>query len=265
MNAPHTKRSAAPIDLSNLSLVPIDDPSALARDHQRASRMPDRLPILAELLGAPLADIQAFGALPDLDTDPLRVMHGKKSPVAELASRVEELVPMIDSFRTPTRKRDAWWRRFTGEALERDMMFDKACAQLEGVALQCRALASKVQLMRAALLGERELLAVHSDWLDAVVKLGLQALSDAHVQQRAAPVFAALPDYWARFSRRVDNLNVLHHSMLLSMQQFKLVDAQGQAVLDRHNEVLTVLLPLWRQRMGFELFAKGMSDEPTGA
>jgi hypothetical protein len=83
-------------------------------------------------------------------------------------------------------------------------------------------------------------------------------LSAAHTEARVKPCFAAQPDYWARFGRRIDNLNALQHALVLSTQQFKLADAHAQAVLDRHAEIVTVLVPLWRQRMGFELFSRSV-------
>jgi hypothetical protein len=42
----------------------------------------------------------------------------------------------------------------------------------------------------------------------------------------------------------------------LSRGQFKLTAAHLLAVADRFGEVRALLLPLWKQAMGFELFAQ---------
>jgi len=47
---------------------------------------------------------------------------------------------------------------------------------------------------------------------------------------------------------------------LLSAEQIKLAQSQANAVQDRFSEVLTVLLPLWRQRAGSELFSKQLAS-----
>ena len=100
-----------------------------------------------------------------------------------------------------------------------------------------------------------------AQWLGEVVTHGQTALGPKHATARAQACFAAQPDYWARFGRRVDNLNALQHALVLSTEQFKLADAHAQAVLDRHTEIVTVLVPLWRQRMGFELFSKSVAAQ----
>lgn len=213
-------------------------------------------PTVDELLTAPLDDVQRLGALPEgSDDDPLQLMNEQHSPLARLARVLEVLVPMIDSFRTPPRA-NAWCKRFTGEALERDVTYLQACRKLEGTAANARELAAEVKRMHQALLGERQRLRDQSAWLDKIVTAGRTALLGMHASRRAAPAFASRPDYWARFSRRVDNLHTVHASMLLGIEQFGLSDAQCQSVLDRYHEAMTVLLPLWRQRTGLELFAR---------
>jgi hypothetical protein len=219
-------------------------------------------PSLEALLRAPLDDVRQLGQLPARDEDPMQLLKGAKSPVAQLARTVEELVPMIESFRTPNNMRRLLWQRFTGEALEREVTYLHACQQLEATATRAKALMGRVELLRHGLMAEVSVTRAHEAWLNEVVALGQAALSPAHALARDAAAFARVPDYWSRFSRRVDNLNALQTTLQLSVQQLLLADTQAQTVMDRYSEMVTVLLPLWRQRMGFELFSKSL-DAPT--
>jgi hypothetical protein len=220
------------------------------------------LPSLEAILRAPLTDVRQFGELPARDEDPMQLMKGAKSPVALLARAVEELVPMIESFRAPSNSRRLLWQRFTGEALEREVTYVHACQQLEATASRAKALTSRVELLRHGLMAEVATTRAHEGWLNDVVGLGQAALGPEHAAAREASAFARVPDYWSRFSRRVDNLNALQTTLQLSVQQLLLADTQAQTVMDRYSEMVTVLLPLWRQRMGFELFSKSF-DSPT--
>ena len=239
------------------SLVPIED-----RNVPHWRRPLPTVPTQAQLLEAPLANLRDLGALTERDEDPMRLMQGKRSPMEQLSRLLQELVPMIESFRNPVSRTQGWWRRFTGEALEREVTYRHACQQLESKARTAIDLAVEVQGMRDGLRDEAQGVQRQAQWLGDVVANGQAVLGDLHAVARAGASFAVQPDYWARFARRIDNLNALQHALVLSTQQFKLADAHAQAILDRHTEIVTVLVPLWRQRMGFELFSKSVTP-PT--
>ncbi|MES2584879.1 MAG: hypothetical protein V4627_19295 [Pseudomonadota bacterium] len=249
--------SADPVDV--WSLVPIE---AEQRDvpHWRVPLPP--VPTEAQLLAAPMAQLRDLGALAARDEDPMRLMQGKRSPMEQLSRLLKELVPLIESFRNPVSRRQTWWRRFTGEAMEREVTYLQACQQLEGKARRANDLAVEVQGLRDGLRDEAQGVRRQAQWLGQVVANGQAVLGAPHAAARAQACFADQPDYWSRFARRVENLNALQHALVLSTEQFKLADAHAQAVLDRHSEIVTVLVPLWRQRMGFELFSKSMTPLP---
>lgn len=236
------------------SLVPIEE-----KDLPHWRRPLPSVPTEADLLAAPMAQLRDLGALAERDEDPMRLLQGQRSPMEQLGRLLQELVPMIDSFRNPDSRRQSWWRRFTGEALEREVTYGHACQQLEGKARLANGLAQEVQGMRDGLHDEAQGVRRQAEWLAEVVANGQAVLGERHAAARAKPCFAAQPDYWARFGRRIDNLNALQHALVLSTEQLKLADAHAQAVLDRHTEIVTVLVPLWRQRMGFELFSKSVT------
>lgn len=232
----------------------------MAVKHQAYWQLPPPpLPTVQALLEAPIAQLRDLGALAERNEDPMRLMQGKKSPVVQLSRLLESLLPMIESFRSPSSRRNHWWQRFTGAALEREITYLHACQKLEEQARLANELAQEVNNMRGALAGEALGVRGQALWLGNVVALGQQALAPPNTVARSKACFAEQPDYWARFARRIENLNLLQHSLLLSAEQFKLADAQAVAALDRHAEITTVLVPLWRQRMGFELFSKNVT------
>ena len=239
------------------SLVPMEERTV----HHRRRPLPP-LPTEAQLLAATLEHLQDLGALGERNDDPLRLTQGRSSPVEQLSRLLQELVPMIESFRQPSSRRQSWWRRFTGEALERELMYLHACQALEGKASEAERLAAEVQGLRRELAHEAGSTLRQSRWLAELVATGHAVLAPNHAAARAQACFADQPDYWARFARRIDNLNALQHALTLSARQFELADAHAQAVLDRHADIVTVLVPLWRQRMGLELFAKSVAPLP---
>lgn len=240
---------------SQWSLVPIE-----VKDQPHWQSPLPSIPTVAELLNSPIANLRELGAVAVRDEDPMRLLQGKKSPMQQLSLLLQEIVPMIESFRSPSSLGQSWWLRFTGEALEREVTYLRACQQLESKAKAANGLAMEVQGMRDTLRDEAIGVGRQAQWLGEVVASGQTALGERHVLARAKACFSALPDYWARFGRRIDNLNALQNALLLSAEQFKLADAHAQAVLDRHTEIVTVLVPLWRQRMGFDLFSKSVTS-----
>jgi hypothetical protein len=212
---------------------------------------------IALLLREPLLDIRAYGAQPERDNDPIQLLGGKSSPVGNLALVTKELVPMINSFRTPPTRTERWWKTFTGEELEREVTYFHACEAMEARAAAGVKWVERSVALVERLRAERAAIAQDAARLTLDIAAAQAVLGPEHQAARAAPPFDS--DYWARFSRRVDNLNALLSSLQLTHAQYGLADKQAQSTLDRFSEVIDVLLPLWRQRMGFELFSRQFS------
>lgn len=214
--------------------------------------------VTAQLLRERLPDIRAYGALAERDNDPMQLLGGKKSPVGNLALVTQELIPMINSFRTPPTQVKRWWKAFTGEELEREVTYFHACEVMEARAAAAVQWAERSNALIESLRAERVAIKLDALRLEQDVAAAKAALSPAHNAARAAAPFDA--DYWARFTRRVESLNALLTSLELTQAQYALADAQAQSTLDRFSEVIDVLLPLWRQRMGFALFSRQVSQ-----
>jgi hypothetical protein len=219
-----------------------------------------KIPTVVEMLAAPIAQLRDLGALEERNQDPMRLLKGKESPVLKLSRLLEDIVPMIESFRNPDSRRLHWWQRFTGENLEREVTYLHACEQLEVKARLANDLAIEVQGMRDTLRDEAQGVKFKAEWLSDLVERAQVVMSDINKAERSKACFVNQLDYWPRFTRRVDNLNAIKHSQLLNVEQLKLADLQAQAILDRHADIVTVLVPLWRQRMNFGIFSKNTAS-----
>lgn len=213
--------------------------------------------LLASLLAAPLPDIRSYGAMPPRDLDPLKITGGQTSPVSALAALTQELIPLINSFRTPPSAARRWWKMFTGEALEGEVMYFDACQTLEARTAAGVALMHKTEELLTAMLAEEKCIAQDIAQLGDAVAAAQAALGSAHAPARTAAAFAeAGEDYWPRFARRAENLATLLASLQITLAQYALAKTQAQTALDRFSEIVEILMPLWRQRMGFELFSR---------
>lgn len=212
---------------------------------------------IAKLLAQPLDDIRSLGAVPARDHDPLGLFGRDTSPVRALAAVTEQLIPMINSFRTPQSSPRRWWTAFTGAELEREVTYFHACAGLEQLAASGVGLARKVETLLLHTAQEEQHIAADMVVLGETVAAAQAVLGEKYAATRQEAWFKdAGADYWSRFSRRAENLNSLLTSMQMTQAQFGLAKAQAQTALDRFSEVVDVLIPLWRQRTGMDLFSR---------
>jgi hypothetical protein len=61
---------------------------------------------------------------------------------------------------------------------------------------------------------------------------------------------------WQRLSRRTGNLEATATALRLTQQQYGLAVEHSKTVVSRFEEVRTLLIPIWYQRMDFALFAR---------
>ncbi len=212
---------------------------------------------IAKLLAQPLADMHSLGAVPARDHDPLGLFGSNTSPVRALESVTVRLIPMINSFRVPQSTTRRWWTSFTGAELEREVTYFHACAGLEQLAANGIGLTREVEILLLHTVQEEQLIAADIAELGETVAAAQAVLEQKYATARQEAWFKeAGADYWARFSRRAENLNSLLTSMQMTQAQFGLAKAQAQSALDRFSEVVDVLIPLWRQRTGMDLFSR---------
>ena len=122
----------------------------------------------------------------------------------------------------------------------------------EGVALS-----RKTEALLRNMETEQILMQQDAVQLDAEVAAAQAVLGDQYAAERKASAFTSISDdYWPRFSRRAENLNTLLTSLKMTQAQYELAKVEAQNSLDRFSEVIDLLMPLWRQRTGLELFSR---------
>jgi hypothetical protein len=169
-----------------------------------------------------------------------------------------QLIPLIEKFRTPD-KRTHVWRRFTGSALEHEVLFASMCAEVEAIAElaihEVESLTKHIeQLEREGKLIERDM-----QTIDDAINVGQQIASDRYKPLRVAS--RCNEDFVERLLRRLANLEMMANSLKLSNAQFAVAADHSRSVILRFKDIHTLLMPIWYQRMGFELFSRRVSQK----
>lgn len=169
----------------------------------------------------------------------------------------ESLLPMVATLGDGA-GRNGWWARFSGAALEREVKFAQVAESVESVAAECRQTAAAIRNQMLALRKEIALLDQDHAKMGVRIELGLLMLESPELAPRfAAAAGAELLD---RFRRKLANVESLQVAQKLTRAQYELAISNGVAMLERFEEIMTLLLPLWYQRMGFEMFSRSLEE-----
>jgi len=208
----------------------------------------------------PLVAVDRLGVGLDSSETTMRLLDEIGARTRALGELNRTLVPMVERFAGQSR-RQRWWNRFTGEALERDLSFGLLCERLSEAVTRGAAIAEDAAATIAALKSDRIRIDAELAALQADLALGHAVLDPARAPLRRA--CGAPEDTWARLSRRVGNLETMATALALTRSQYAVAIDGARAVVDRFTETRHVLIPLWRQRMGFELFARRVAPDGT--
>jgi len=233
-----------------------------------AARPPSPLP-----RGDRVARIRAFLRDPEAGIDALGVIDGAGRDALVLLDRISEsqkrlnelnrtLVPLIARFREPG-SGGRFWRWFPGEQLEHELSFGRVCQEVEACAELGVAETGTLRELIDALTRDRERLEHEIAAIEEDVALGRTVASDRFAKLRA--LTGRDGETWQRLSRRVGNLEAMATALRLTQQQYAVAITHARTVVSRFEEIRTLLIPIWFQRMGFELFARraGASDAPV--
>lgn len=268
-------------DHAALALVPID---AAPGTPQRPSVSPvaqrprpllpsgDRSTRIRAFLSDPEAGIDALGAVAGAGRDSLDLLDRISASQKRLNELNRNLVPLIARFRQNERSRRLW-RWFTGAQLEHELSFANTCREVEACAelgvLESATLRELIDaLRRDSSRLDGEIGAIEED-----IDLGRTVATERFAKLRALTGCDA--ETWQRLSRRVANLEATATALRLTQQQYAVAAEHGKTVVSRFEEIRTLLIPIWYQRMGFALFARraggahdhvdATSDPNTGA
>lgn len=189
--------------------------------------------------------------------DALRLLDGISASATSLHAINTALVPLISKFRSVTGLQRAWqW--FSGESLEREIFFGETQEKIEQLAQDGvsgdLAVGGQIEILR----GQTVAMAQQVQRLDIEIAAGRLLLSPDETQKAAR---AGIDDHdRARLSRRLGNLESMVTALQLTQAQYTVALEHAQSVSDRFHEIHALLLPIWKQRMGFDLFARRVTQ-----
>ena len=245
-----------------LALMPKDAPSGAA-DRPGAPRSPrpsiaplprgDRSLRIRVFLSDPEAGIDALGAVAGAGRDSLDLLDRVSASQKRLNELNRSLVPLIARFRQDDRTHRLW-RWFTGAQLEHELSFANTCREVEACAeLGVQETATLRELIDALRRDsgrlDHEIAAIEDD-----IDLGRTVATDRF--SRLRQLTGCDSETWQRLSRRVANLEATATALRLTQQQYGVAAEHGKTVVSRFEEIRTLLIPIWYQRMGFALFAR---------
>lgn len=208
----------------------------------------------AELLAMGGAAADALGRRAGNEADQaLAVLEGIGASTSDLHQVNLRLVPLMASLQRDSGKHK-WWRRFTGAQLEYDLNFDGMRREIEGLAATGKEDQADMARASERLRKQYDLMALELRLLEIESAAARLLASPAWAAQRAQAGFG--DDELARLARRAANLEAMATATQLTRAQFKVAIQHARTVADRYREIQTLLLPIWRQSVGFDLFSR---------
>lgn len=175
--------------------------------------------------------------------------------ISEIVARLSDADPQIIT------RKPSWLQQFVGKDIEQRLRYQEARASLEKLLEK----SDKQALDLRMLLVEIAKMIQEHDQEIANINLYLTAGREfleenptAGIPQESTLVFDHPRE---RFARKLANLATLQTSYEMSIYQLKMARAQAIDMLDRYQEVSTVLVPVWRQHTLSILNSKQLSPE----
>lgn len=234
--------------------APARPPRVVPTEAERAARRQQQV---RAFFRAPEAGIDALGRIDGAGRDALALLDAVSASQRRLTELNQGLVPLIARFREPGTT-GRFWRWFSGEALEHELSFGHVCREVEASAELGVMETGTIRELIARLGTDRERLDDEIDALEDAIALGRLIASDRYEKLRAAT--GAPPETWQRLSRRVGNLEAMATSLRLTQSQYAMAIEHGKTIVARFDEIRTLLIPIWYQRMGFQLFSRRVDD-----
>lgn len=159
-------------------------------------------------------------------------------------------------------QRASWWQRLTGIDVERRVENERRHGSLADIAgrigAQAEAVRATVLQMDALRIAQQQQIADLKDYVEAG-----KAFAAALPIDTTTVVLADPPR--DRLLRRVGNLATLLATLEIGQMQLQLARGNALDVLDRGNEVLQVLLPMWQQNRRALYTARSADPKVIGA
>lgn len=214
---------------------------------------------IAELLTQGSACIDALGRRSGNEAnDAFALLEAASAHASVLLEVNLRLVPLMSALQRHGSKY-RWWRWFSGESLEQDVFSDKVRQEIDDLAHKGQQnyadMARQVQFLAA----QQKAMSTEIALLEAEIAAAKLLASPDFASQRARA--GINDDDLARLIRRTNNLGAMATATLLTQTQFKVAIEHAKTVADRYREIRSLLLPLWKQSVGFDLFSRRVSTQ----
>jgi len=197
--------------------------------------------------------IDTLGAVEGAGRDALDLLDRVSASQTRLSELNQRLVPLMARFREPGQAGRVW-RWFTGEQLADEPGFQRVSREVESCAERGVAETAILRELIDELGRDRHRLEREIVLIEADIGLGRTIASDRFAKLR--DLSGCEDETWQRLSRRVGNLEAIATSLRLTQQQYGVAIEHSKTVASRFDEIRTLLIPIWYQRMGFALFAR---------
>lgn len=242
-------------------MQPVHESAASGADiaHQSAEETPSVLRKSAEQRAAELLSFGA-NAIDELGrragsdaADALKLLEAISLSTSQLLEVNLRLLPLMTSFQRQASKHK-WWRWFTGEQLQHEVLLHDVSKQIEQLVETGQqghaGMRKQVELFKT----QFRLMGTEIELLESDIDAGRLLASPGYAAQRLA---AGLSDEdMARLARRISNLEATVTATQLTRAQYQVAIQHAKSVSDRYREIRTLLLPIWKQTVGFDLFSR---------
>ncbi len=177
--------------------------------------------------------------------------------VSELNRRLEHLTRALQA----SSRHGNWWRRFTGAQLASHVALDDLVHDLAHTADTCDSQLKHLREMRSALSLQIIELREQTQALHVKANTARQLVADPVLGDTMRQSMGE--DQWLRFARRAENTHALANAMGQTATQCELALNQTRSLEERFDDIQTFLLPIWRQRLGFDMVRKNLSQLET--
>lgn len=191
------------------------------------------------------------------------------SPVTKLADKIKEIVAGLNQA-DPQKiaAKPSRWAVLLGKSTETIVLYQAARQSLEEIIKDATVVSEQV---RAAVGAIDAMLAEHDNDIDELrlyIQAGKEYLQEnptEGVNDSSGIENITFESPRDRFARKLTNLDTLLSSHLFSVAQMQLARAQALDLLDRFQETVTVLVPVWRQTTLALVTSSKMSPESIAA
>ncbi len=237
------------------AIAPSGLPARAAPGRPAVSPLPrgDQTLRIRAFLRDPEAGIDALGLVDGAGRDSLDLLDRVSASQKRLNELNRSLVPLIARFRKPT-EAGRFWRWFTGAQLEHELSFNHVCREVEASAELGIAETEAIRELIDEMARDRSRLDGEIAAIEEDIALGELLATERFEKLRALTGRDA--ETWQRLARRIGNLEAMATALRLTQRQYGLAIEHGKTVVARFDEIRTLLIPIWYQRMGFALFAR---------